>query len=97
MARVPDKDALESANRLAVLLKTLPSPRDDRDAYTQAVLTVKHHVVTCGGTFTDAWNVSRICLHGFSASCTSGFAGACHNWIAQVTLKAASASMAGAT
>lgn len=95
-AKVPTKAALDCASHLAQKIKALPSSCDDRPGYDDGIKLLKHQIVSCGGTFSESWNGAGVRLHGFAASSTSGIADACRNWITQVTLKAASASMAGA-
>lgn len=94
--KVPGKDALDLTTMLAELLKSLPSAHDNRQGHIEVVRVIKHTITSNGGTFTDSCNGARLRAHGFAASSTEGFVAAVRNWIAQVTLKAALASMAGA-
>jgi hypothetical protein len=92
--RIPSKAALDCCTRLGHLMASVPSPYPDRAVYDQALQTVKAQITGEGGTFRDNWNGARVSLHGFTASSTTGLPGALQNWRTQVTLKAASASMA---
>lgn len=96
MAKVPTPAALDCCARLGQLLSNLPSPYPDRPAYDRALEPVMALIGQEGGSFSSNWNGTKLRLHGFSASSTSGLAEACRNWRTQVTLKAMQANMAGA-
>jgi hypothetical protein len=66
----------------------------DRAAYQVALARLQTKILHEGGSFTADGLGARVRLHGFTATSTTGLAGACHNWITQVTDKAALASMA---
>jgi hypothetical protein len=94
-AKVPSKAALRCTDWLREILRELPHPWTDRAAYQAALATLQTKILHEGGSFTADSLGARVRLHGFKATSTMGLAAACHNWITQVTLKAATASMAG--
>ena len=97
VAKVPTKAAVDLANRLnALLALPFPPAHVDKAGYDAALTRLKREITANYGTFTEGWNGARMRAHGFASSSTEGLIGACRNWITQVTLKAASASMAGA-
>lgn len=95
-ARAPSPAARALANALAVAMKDMPYPSTDRAAYDARVSQLRDMIEAKKGRVQDNWNGARIRVHGISTSSTMGLAGACHNYITQVTLKSATASMAGA-
>lgn len=95
MAKVPSRAAIDCAERLRGILSVMPSAYPDRAAYDRAVLGLAAVITTDGGSYSEKWDGARVSLHGLSATSTSGLAAAARNWCAQVTLKAAQASMAG--
>ena len=91
--KAPSDAARAYSTRLARLLDALPSYLDDKPAYIAAIACIKLAIAEQGGAVRDDWNGARVRLHGISATSTTGVAGACRNWITQVTLKAAAAAM----
>jgi hypothetical protein len=95
----PDlKSALAFQDELRALLAAIPTrgasrPTDEEDRQRAIALNRTVEAVAAkGGTLTDRWDGARISLYGLRASSTAGIAGACQNWLRQLTLKA----MAGA-
>jgi hypothetical protein len=96
-ANVPSPAALAFHAQLHGMIRALPSFTTDRPGFDAGISRIKLAIVEAGGAVRDDWNGARIRVHGFSASSTTGVAGACTNWLQQVTLKAALAAMASTT
>lgn len=89
MIRVPDVTVLAAAQRLDdVLALPFPPRHIDPVGHDGAMARLRVTILGDGGTFTDAWNGTRIRHHGFSATSTSGLVKATRNWITQVRGKA---------
>jgi hypothetical protein len=97
MTRTPTKEALAFHARLYGLVQALPGFQDDRPGYDAGIARIKAAIVEAGGAVRNDWNGARVRVHGFSATSTTGVAGACRNWMTQVTLKAAEATMGSLT
>lgn len=96
-AKVPSKATVEFANRLSLFLdQPWPPAHIDRAAHDHRLAALQRLILEWGGAYESNGMGHMIRLNGFKATSTSHLAGACRNWVTQVTLKAAAASMAGA-
>ena len=95
--KVPSKAVLAFANALNEFLhQPWPPAHIDRAMHDLRFGALQKLILEAGGAFDRngmGWSVR---LNGFKATSTSSLADACRNWVKQVTLKAASAAMAGA-
>lgn len=95
------KSALAFQDELRSLLADVPafgrSPLslDEQEARVTALHRLENAIKAKGGTVEDRWDGARINLFGLRATSTMGLAAASRNWLAQLTLKAGQAVMAG--
>lgn len=85
---------------LSAELKKVPTfsysdPETSNAARAKVYDQIKALIETKGGAVRERWDGASINLYGLRASSTSGFEGACRNWISQLTVKAMAAQMGG--
>jgi hypothetical protein len=96
MARVPTKATLAFSDQLRAFLdQPWPPAHIDRVLHDHRQDALQRLILEWGGGFDRNGMGWVVRLNGFRATSTVSLAGACRNWIAQVTLKASAASMAG--
>ncbi len=96
-AKVPSKATLAFAETLTRFIdQPWPPAHIDRVAHDHRLAALQKLILEWGGTFDRNGMGWMIRLNGFKATSTVSLASACQNWVKQVTIKAASAAMAGA-
>jgi hypothetical protein len=95
-AKVPSKPTLAFADALRAFIdQPWPPAHIDRAAHDHRLAALQRLILEWGGAFDRNGMGWQVRLNGFKATSTSSLRDACQNWIRQVTLKAASAAMAG--
>lgn len=95
-AKTPGKDTLAFADKLRAFLdQPWPPAHIDRAAHDHRLNALHRLIVDAGGSWDYNGAVYSMRLHGFRATSTNHLASACRNWITQVVLKSAAATMAG--
>lgn len=101
MSKINFAEAQAFHTELSTVLKKVPTfsysdPEASKAARDKVYDRIKALIETKGGVVRERWDGTSISLFGLRASSTSGFEGACRNWIAQLTVKAIAAQMGGA-
>ena len=94
--KVPTKATLALADQLRAFLdQPWPPAHIDLVMHDLRLAALQRLILEWGGVYDRNGMGWMVRLNGFKATSTSSLASACRNWISQVTLKAASAAMAG--
>lgn len=95
--KVPSKATLAFAETLTRFIdQPWPPAHIDRVAHEHRLAALQKLILEAGGVHDDNSMGWMIRMNGFKATSTSSLRDACRNWVKQVTIKAASAAMAGA-